>query len=69
MKVALIRSAVHRKGGVERYEARVRRGRILFELAGVPRAVALEALKKVRYKTNIPTDVVTLRSQEGRPWR
>ncbi|MCH7493110.1 50S ribosomal protein L16 [bacterium] len=57
------------KGAVDSYEARVRRGRILFELAGVPRAIAVEALSKVRYKMNIPTDVVTLRSEEGRPWR
>ena len=57
------------KGNVERWEARVRRGRILFEIAGVPREIAVGALKKVRYKINIPTDVVTLRSHEGRPWR
>lgn len=57
------------KGAVERYEARIRRGRILFEVAGVPRDVAMTALKRVRYKMNIPIDVVTLRTHEGQPWR
>ncbi len=57
------------KGAVDRYEARIRRGQILFEVAGVPREIAKNALSKVRHKLSIPVDVVTLATHEGRPWR
>ena len=57
------------KGAVERYEARIKRGQVLFEGAGVPSEQAKNALSKVRHKISIPVSVITLKSGEGKPWQ
>ncbi|MCX5737959.1 MAG: 50S ribosomal protein L16 [Proteobacteria bacterium] len=46
------------KGNVEDWVAVVRRGRILYEMEGVPRAVAVEALKLAAHKLALPTRFV-----------
>ena len=46
------------KGGVEYWVAVVRPGRIMFELAGLPSDIALEALHQASYKFSIATKVV-----------
>ncbi|UFX82782.1 50S ribosomal protein L16 [Candidatus Absconditicoccus praedator] len=46
------------KGDLEKYVVRVKRGRILFEINGVSRKVADEALKQASYKLPISTRVV-----------
>jgi large subunit ribosomal protein L16 len=46
------------KGGVEYWVAVVRPGRIMFELAGLPSYIALEALHQASYKFSIATKVV-----------
>ena len=47
------------KGGVDRYVAVVKPGRVMFEIAGVPEDVAMEALNKARYKLPIKSKIVT----------
>ena len=46
------------KGNVEDWVAVVRRGRILYEMEGVPREVAVEALKLAAHKLALPTRFV-----------
>lgn len=47
------------KGNVEYWVAVVRPGRIMFEIAGLPSDVALEALHQASYKLSIKTKVVS----------
>lgn len=47
------------KGAVDHWVAVVRRGRVLFELAGVPEAVAKEALNLAADKLPVATKVVS----------
>ena len=46
------------KGNVEDWVAVVRRGRILYEMEGVPREVAVQALKLASHKLSLPTRFV-----------
>ena len=46
------------KGPVDHYVAVVRRGRIIFELAGVEEKVAIEALERAAQKFSIKTRIV-----------
>lgn len=46
------------KGTPEQYVACVRRGRILYEMEGVPRELALEALRLASYKMPVKTKVL-----------
>ena len=46
------------KGNVEYWVAVVRPGQIMFELAGLPADIALEALHQAHYKFSITTKVV-----------
>ncbi len=46
------------KGNVEDWVAVVRRGRILYEMEGVPREVAVAALKLAAHKLALPTRFV-----------
>lgn len=52
------------KGNVEKWVAVVKRGKILFEIAGVKEEDALEALKLAQYKLPIKTRIVK-RSEGG----
>jgi large subunit ribosomal protein L16 len=47
------------KGNVEYWVAVVQPGRIMFEISGLPEAVAIEALRQASYKFSIRTKVVT----------
>jgi len=47
------------KGGIELWVARVKPGRIMFELDGVPDQVAREALTLGAAKLGVPTRIVT----------
>jgi large subunit ribosomal protein L16 len=47
------------KGNVEYWVATVRPGRIMFEISGLPEAIALEALHQASYKFSIRTKVVS----------
>lgn len=47
------------KGNVEYWVAVVRPGRIMFEIAGLPSDVALEALHQASYKLSIKTKIVS----------
>ena len=47
------------KGNVEYWVAVVRPGRIMFEISGLPSAIALEALRQAAYKFSIKTKIVT----------
>ncbi|MGB1251978.1 MAG: 50S ribosomal protein L16 [Candidatus Promineifilaceae bacterium] len=47
------------KGATDRYVAVVKPGRIMFEIAGVPEDVALQALKRAQYKLPIKTQIVS----------
>jgi large subunit ribosomal protein L16 len=47
------------KGNVEYWVAVVRPGRIMFELAGLPAEIALEALHQASYKFSIGTKIVS----------
>jgi len=49
------------KGGVEGWVAVVRRGRILFELAGVQEDQAREALRRASFKLPIKTRFVSIK--------
>jgi len=52
------------KGNVEKWVAVVKRGKILFEIAGVKEEDAIEALKLAQYKLPIKTRIVK-RSEGG----
>jgi len=52
------------KGNVEYYVAPVKPGRIMFEISGLAKDVALAALKSAQYKFSIKTKVVS-RQVEG----
>ncbi len=47
------------KGAPDHWAAVVRPGRVLFEIEGVPREVAIEALETASYKLPIQTKVIT----------
>jgi len=47
------------KGSPEQWVAVVKRGRVLFEMGGVPRDVAHEALRKAAHKLPIPTRFIS----------
>ncbi len=47
------------KGNLDHYVARVRAGRIMFELDGVPEKVAYEALRLAAQKLPVPTRTIT----------
>lgn len=47
------------KGDIHEYVAPVKRGRMLFEMAGVPREVAVEALRLASHKMPVKTRIVT----------
>ncbi len=51
------------KGNVEMWVAVVKRGKILFEIAGVPENMAMEALRIAQYKLPIRTRIV--KREEG----
>ena len=51
------------KGAVDHWAAVVKRGRILFEMAGVPEEVAREALRRAAHKLPVSTVIVS-RKQE-----
>ena len=53
------------KGNVEYWVAVVRPGRIMFEIAGLPEEIALEALRQATYKFSIRTRVVSRKEWEG----
>ncbi len=46
------------KGNVELWVAVVKPGRVMFEIAGVPEAVAKEALRLASYKLSVKTKIV-----------
>ncbi len=46
------------KGAVEYWVAPVKPGRMLYEMEGVDREIAIEALKRASYKLPIPTKIV-----------
>lgn len=47
------------KGAVDRWVAVIKPGRMMFEIGEVPEEVALEALRKARYKLPIRTQIVS----------
>ena len=53
------------KGAPEFWVSAVRKGRILFELAGVPREVAEEAFRTASHKLPIKVRLVTRDSLDG----
>ncbi len=53
------------KGNVEYWVAVVRPGRIMFEIAGLPEDIAIEALRQATYKFSIRTRVVSRKDWEG----
>ncbi len=53
------------KGNPEFWVAGVRRGRIMFEVAGVPKDVAIEAFRMASYKLPIKTKIVIREGLEG----
>jgi len=46
------------KGALDHYVAVIKPGRVLFEMDGVPREVALEALKLATYKLPVKTKII-----------
>jgi len=46
------------KGDVEEYVAPIKKGRMLFEMAGVPKEVAHEALRLASHKLGVKTRIV-----------
>lgn len=46
------------KGDVEEYVAPVKKGRMLFEMAGVPKEIAHEALRLASHKLSVKTRIV-----------
>lgn len=53
------------KGALDHYEAVIQPGRIMFELDGVPQAVAVEALRLAAQKLPVLTKTVTRVDYEG----
>ena len=53
------------KGGVERWVARVKPGRVMFEIAGVPEEVAREALRLASSKLSVKTKFVKKETEIG----
>jgi len=53
------------KGAVEEYVAVVKPGRILFEISGVPEALAHEAMRRADYKLPIKTKFIVRRDYDG----
>ena len=53
------------KGNVEYWVAVVRPGRVMFELAGLPSEIALEALHQASYKFSIKTKIVSRQQMTG----
>ena len=47
------------KGATDRWVAVVRRGRVMFEIAGVPEEAAREALRRAHHKLPVKTRVIT----------
>ena len=47
------------KGAVEEWVAVVRRGRVMFEIAGVSEEAAREALRRAHHKLSVDTKVIT----------
>ena len=47
------------KGATDRWVAVVRRGRVIFEIAGVPEEAAREALRRAHHKLPVKTRVIT----------
>ena len=50
------------KGSVDQYVAVVKKGKIMFEVAGVPEEVAREALRLASHKLSVTTKIVTKES-------
>ena len=53
------------KGAPEAWVAVVRPGRVMFELAGLPSEIALEALHQAAYKFSIKTKIVSRHEMTG----
>ena len=53
------------KGSVERWVARVKPGRVMFEIAGVPEEVAREALRLAGSKLSVKTKFVRKETEIG----
>ena len=53
------------KGNVEYWVAPVKRGRVMFEVAGVPEETAKEALRLAANKLSVGCKFVKRESQEG----
>ena len=53
------------KGAVEYYVAVVKPGRVLFEMAGIPEAVAREAFRLAAHKLPVKTKIITASKVEG----
>ena len=47
------------KGATDRWVAVVKRGRVMFEVAGVPEAAAREAFRKAHHKLPVDTKVIS----------
>ena len=46
------------KGDIHEYVATVKPGRIIFEIAGIPQATAMEALRRASYKLPVKTKFI-----------
>ncbi|MBW8009779.1 MAG: 50S ribosomal protein L16 [Chloroflexi bacterium] len=53
------------KGNVEFWVAVVKPGRIMFELGGLPKEIAIEALRVAAYKLSVKTKIVFKEEQAG----
>ena len=53
------------KGAVEYWAARVKPGRVMFEIAGVPEETAREALRLASHKISVKTKFVVRESEVG----
>ncbi len=53
------------KGNVEYWVAVARPGRVIFELGGLPKDVAIDALEQAAYKFSIKTKIVGRHEAEG----
>ncbi|MCA1803023.1 MAG: 50S ribosomal protein L16 [Rhodothermaceae bacterium] len=53
------------KGALDHFAAVVEPGRIMFEVAGVPLALAKEALRLAQFKLPVKTKIVVRRDYEG----
>ena len=53
------------KGAVEYWAARVKPGRVMFEIAGIPEETAREALRLASHKISIKTKFVVRESEVG----